>query len=166
MGKLAWFDVAAVDVADCVEVFGISPGSCNGTWDVFDDDALMLDAPVLPDVPTPPAAAEPLPAAPDSPEGSGRVGTLSGSETVPVVDVVWAWAIVMPKAMIAIRKRIRIALSPAWFSRSRIARQRATSKKEKAKFRKSEAREPMRAGGWAQAGLTIADGKKGSEPGR
>ena len=133
IGEVAWLEVAAVEVADCVEVFGVSPGSCNGTWDVFDDDALMLDAPVLPDVPTPPAAAaaEPLPAAPDSPEGNGRVGTLSGSDPVPVVDVVWAWAIVMPKAMIAIRKRIRIALSPAWFSRSRIARQRATSKKRK-----------------------------------
>src|ERR1700730_9496496 len=83
IGEVAWLEVAAVEVADCVEVFGVSPGSCNGTWDVFDEDALLLDPPVRPDVPAPPAAAEPVPDAPNSPEGNGCVGTLSGSEPVP-----------------------------------------------------------------------------------
>jgi hypothetical protein len=80
--EAAWLAVAAVEVADWVEVFGVSPGSCNGTWDVFDEDALMLDAPARSDV----AADAPKPA--EEPEGNGCVGTLSGSEPVPVVDAV------------------------------------------------------------------------------
>jgi hypothetical protein len=47
----------------------------------------------------------------DDPVGKDDAGTLSGSEPIrlPPVEVVCAWAVVMPKAMIAIRKSGRIA---------------------------------------------------------
>lgn len=30
-GDVAWLEAAAVDVADCVEVLGASPGNCSGS---------------------------------------------------------------------------------------------------------------------------------------
>jgi hypothetical protein len=123
IGEAAWLAAAAVEVADCVEVLSISPGNCNGTWDVFDDDALMPEAPARLDPPTPPIAAVPvaendslaLPKAPnpvdnEKPDGRDCVATLSGSVPTPtVVDAVCAWAPVMPNAMIASQKSGRIA---------------------------------------------------------
>jgi hypothetical protein len=130
--EAAWLAAAAVEVAACVEVSALSPDNSNGTCDVLDDEALMLDvlppAAALPVDPVP-DADPPVPPAVTDPDGKVCVGTLRGSEALLApVDVVWARAVVVPKTEIAIRKRIRIALSP-WFSRSRIARQRANSRK-------------------------------------
>ena len=77
-----WLEAEAVDVADCVEALGDSPGSCKGTSEVFDDEALMLDVSVRP---VPPPALD-APGPPERPDGNGCVGTLSGSELVPAVD--------------------------------------------------------------------------------
>jgi hypothetical protein len=133
--EAAWLAAAAVEVAACVEVSALSPDSSSGTWELLDAEVVIAD--VLPPaalLPVDPAldADPPVPPAGTDPVGKVCTGTLSGSEVLLLapVDAVWACAVVVPKAMIAIRKRIRIARSPAWFSRSRIARQRATSKKK------------------------------------
>jgi hypothetical protein len=93
-----WLAAAAVEAAACDEVLAVSPESCNGTCEVFDDDALkpallLLPAPPLPVDPV----ADPLdaPADPvenDEPVGKDDVGTLSGSEAVPVLPV-WSLAV-------------------------------------------------------------------------
>jgi hypothetical protein len=136
---------AAVEVAAWVEVSALSPDSCNGTWEEFDGEVVIADvlppAALLPEDAVPDADPTVPPAATD-PVGKGWTGTLSGSEPIPVVEAVWASAVVMPKAMIAIRKRIRIALSPAWAPDRLDQRQRPTGEKEQMKFGKGEAREP------------------------
>jgi hypothetical protein len=141
-----WLAAAAVEVAPCVEVFGVSPESCNGTWEVFDDDALKPEA-LLPAAPLPvDPVADPLdepvetdPVENDDPVGNDDVGTLSGSEVVPVLPVwslaVWAWAVVMaavvPKTMMAIKSRYRIALfSCVSFPRPAMQDNARTAKKD------------------------------------
>ena len=75
----AWLAAAAVEVAACVELLGVSPDSCKGTWEVFDGDALLPEAPLLV------AALLPVdPVETDDPVGRDDVGTLSGSELTPV----------------------------------------------------------------------------------
>jgi len=125
--EAAWLAAAAVEVAACVELSALSPDSSRGTCEVLADDVVMPE--VLPPaalLPVDPAldADPPVPPAGTDAVGKVCVGTLSGSEPVLLApaDALWAWAVVVPKAMIAIRKRIRIARSPAWFSVSRIAR--------------------------------------------
>ena len=82
----AWLAAAAVEVAACVEVLGVSPDSCKGTWEVFDGDALMPEAPLL--------AVAPLPVEDGDPVGEDDVGTLSGSELTPVSPLaVWPLAV-------------------------------------------------------------------------
>ena len=74
----AWLAAAAVEVAACVELLGVSPDSCKGTWEVFDGDALMPEALLA-------AALLPVdPVETDDPVGRDDVGTLSGSELTPV----------------------------------------------------------------------------------
>jgi hypothetical protein len=144
-----WLEAAAVEVAACVEVLGVSPGICNGTWELFDDGALIPEALLLvpevlllPDTllpPDPVAVTDPLavPAGADPPEkddpvGNDDVGTLSEPEPMPspLVDIVWAWAVVMPKTVTAIRKMCRIALSPAFVSPAAIGDNARTSNNE------------------------------------
>jgi hypothetical protein len=123
-----WLDTAAVVVADCVDVPGVSPGNNNGAWGLVDADALIpavLPPAVVVDPLPEPAEADP----PEDPVGKGDVGTLSGSApTLPapvpplplavappsalvwplVSSAVWASAVVMPRNMIAIRRMFRI----------------------------------------------------------
>jgi hypothetical protein len=75
-----WLAAAAVDDAACDEVLGLSPESCKGTCEVFDDDALKPEA-------LPPAALLPV-----DPVGNDDVGTLSGSEPVSMLPV-WPLAV-------------------------------------------------------------------------
>ena len=87
-----WLAAAAVEVAACDEVLGVSPESCKGTCEVFDDDALKPEAPLLamPLPVDPPAGPDPVEN--DDPVGNDDVGTLSGSESVPVLPV-WSLAV-------------------------------------------------------------------------
>jgi hypothetical protein len=95
-----WFAAAAVEAAACDDVLGLSPESCNGTCEVFDDDALKPEAlsPPAPPLPVDPVVdpldppAEPDPVENDEPVDSDDVGTLSGSEVVPVLPV-WSLAV-------------------------------------------------------------------------
>ena len=96
-----WLAAAAVEVAPCVEVLGVSPDSCKGTCDVFEDDALKPEALLLPAVPLPVdpvAVADPLDElvetdpVEDDPVGRDDVGTLSGSEPVAMLPV-WSLAV-------------------------------------------------------------------------
>ena len=99
---------AAVELADCVEVSNPSPGSSRGIWELGDE------APVLPPAEEPLAAAPPVAPDGDAAENvevddSDVVGALRGS--APIVGLppaavcasVWAWAVVMPRRMIAVR---------------------------------------------------------------
>jgi hypothetical protein len=87
-----WPEAATVEVAPCVEVSAPSPGNSSGTCEVFVDDALMPEALLLPPAPLPVDAAldadPPVPPAGDDPAGKACTGTLSGSEAVPLVEVV------------------------------------------------------------------------------
>ena len=100
-----WLDAAAVAVAACVEVPGISPGNNNGTCELVEADALM------PAVLPPAVVVDPLPepadaAPPEDPVGKEDVGTLSGSDPrlPPLVPppplVVLPLAVVAPSAPI------------------------------------------------------------------
>jgi hypothetical protein len=115
-----WLAAAAVEVAVCEEeLFAVSPGSCKGTCELFDDEAL------IPDIPPPAAAVGVPPAEPVredagptdlEPDGKVEVGTLSGSAPTPVGEptplwIVWAWAPVNPKTKAAISNIRRIANS-------------------------------------------------------
>ena len=110
---------------------------------MFDDDAVMPEAPVPPVAPAlapNDPVVEPFavpvemdPIEDDDPVGKGDVGTLSGSEPtwLPPVEVVCAWAVVMPKTMIAIKKSGRIAFL---LRSSREAGQRVTAQKVQMKL--------------------------------
>jgi hypothetical protein len=76
-----WLAVAAVEDAACDGVLGLSPESCKGTCEVFDDDAPKPEALL------PPAALLPV-----DPVANDDVGTLSGSELVPMLPV-WSLAV-------------------------------------------------------------------------
>src|SRR3984957_6174357 len=83
-----WLEAAAVEVAACDEVLGVSPDSCKGTWEVFDDEALKPDALLLPATPLPVVWTDPLPLPTDAdPVDKDDVGTLSGSAPVPMLPV-------------------------------------------------------------------------------
>jgi len=144
-----WLAIVAVEVAASVELAGLSPGNCTGTWDVFAGDALMPVAPASPADPV--VASDLLPADADppvDPVGNVEVGTLSGSEpelravkasSVVVVWLraavwpmppawpgargaawllVWAFAAVTPRSMIAINRTCRIVLSSSLSARA------------------------------------------------
>ncbi len=90
---------AAVEIAACEEVLAASPESCNGTSEP------PGDAPPRPEAALPPFEIfplDPVPGPPEEPEETGPVenrepdkdvvGTLSGSELVPVLPV-WPLAV-------------------------------------------------------------------------
>jgi hypothetical protein len=113
---------------------------------VFADDALIPDAPLPPVAPAPDdpvAVVEPFavpaevdPVEDDDPVRKDDAGTLSGSEPTALVEVVCACAVVMPKAMIAIRKSGRIVFLLHSPPTACNAGQRATAPKVQMKFRK------------------------------
>ena len=111
--------MAAVEIAACEEVAGVSPGNCKGACERFDEEALIPD--VLPPaeaVGVPPAEPVKADAGPMDPEPAGKVdvGTLSGSAATLEVEptpfwIVCAWAPVSPRTMAAIGNIRRIAIS-------------------------------------------------------
>jgi hypothetical protein len=131
----AWLALDAVEAAACVVVSGVSPGSCNGIWELLDGEALM--PPPLPPVEmaadpvaVPFAAADDDPDDGADPEPDGKVDvvTLSGSAPVTVLldaEPIWlglVWPLVCacadatPKtvAATAIRTPYRTVISPAF----------------------------------------------------
>lgn len=130
---------AAVVPADCVAVSSPSPGNSRGTCELREAGALIpLELP-LPGVDDPLVGAADVPAKNEL-NGSGEVGTLSGSVAAPVV--VWAWAVVMmPRRTAAVRIERCIAFSCLATNRRANLRCKTTPDppKRKMKFRKGAA---------------------------
>ena len=123
---------AAEPVADCVELSSPSPGNSRGACELREAGALIPRE--LPpdglDVDDPPVAVPDVPEN-NEPNGSGEVGTLSGSVPVPVA--VWAWAAVM---MLKRKAAMRIVRCIAFSCLRAIAelalqKQRSICRKEK-----------------------------------
>ena len=87
-GQMAeeWPGAVAVVIADWVERFGVSPGNNRGACGLLDGGAVMPAVLFADPVVTGPPEADPD--EDDDPVGKGIVGTLSGSDPIPLVDAV------------------------------------------------------------------------------